>query len=330
MNLQEFKRTIYMKTASPVYKKTLMECDKVASSNVNVLILGEPGTGKETLARYIHLSSMRSEEPFVSVNCMAFQPDDLRDELFGHTFNTLHDGGSSKPGRLETANRGTLFLQDSLAIDLTTQFKLLDALESKTFTPLGSVTPKRIDCRIISSTSNDFSQKVIGSNVNEGYYYRISTICLRIPPLRERKEDLVDLIQFFLDKAQRENNIRIDTIEDNAWQFLTNYEYPGNLWELENTLERMVVLSSNNAITGEGIPILYNIRKDSRISTDMLEIPDRLLTWKEFKQLSEKKFLENALLQMNWNISATAKQLSMSARQIFNKMKEYEIEKPPI
>ena len=169
-----------------------------------------------------------------------------------------------------------------------------------------------------------------GENINEGFYYKISTICIRIPPLRERKEDIVDLIQFFLEKAQKENNIRIDTIEDKAWQFLVNYEYPGNLWELENTLDRMVVLSSNNTITGEGIPILFNIKRPQVNREIGLEFPDHLMTWKEFKSVSEKRFLESVLLGMGWNISATAKKLNMSSRQIFNKIKEYNIEKPVI
>ena len=146
----------------------------------------------------------------------------------------------------------------------------------------------------------------------------------------ERKEDIVDLIQFFLDKSQKENNIRIDTIEDKAWQFLVNYEYPGNLWELENTLDRMVVLSSNNTITGEGIPILFNIKRPQAAKEIGLEFPDHLMTWKEFKSMSEKRFLESVLLGMGWNISATAKKLNMSSRQIFNKIKEYNIEKPVI
>ena len=330
MEKPDFVKNVYMKTSSPIYKRTLTECEQVADTNVNVLILGEPGTGKETIAQYIHLNSKRSENPFVTVNCMAFKDDGLQDELFGHEYSSGASGLSSKPGRLQSADGGTLYLEEALNMELRTQLKLVSAIENKSYCPLGSITPHELDFRLISSTSQDFSQKIIGENINEAFYYKISTICIRIPSLRERKEDIVDLIQFFLEKSQKEHNIRIDTIEDKAWQFLINYEYPGNLWELENTLDRMVVLSSNNTITGEGIPILFNIKRPQVNKEIGIDFPDHVLTWKEFKSLSEKKFLESVLLGMGWNISATAKKLNMSSRQIFNKIKEYNIEKPVI
>ncbi|MDO4264917.1 MAG: sigma 54-interacting transcriptional regulator [Eubacteriales bacterium] len=327
MDKQQMLKNFYLKTSSPIFKRTLSECEQVAGSNVNVLILGEPGTGKETIARYIHACSHRVSEPFTSVNCLAYSGDALQDELFGHEFNSLSGLQNTKPGKLASVGSGTLFLEEVLDADMMTQLRLLSSIESKTFEPLGTLAKSSLACRLISSTSKDFSKKIIGDNINEGFYYRISTICIRIPALRERKEDLVDLIQFFLDKAQKENDIRIDTIEDKAWQFLTNYEYPGNIWELENTLSRMVVLSSNHTITGEGIPILFNLKREVKKDVGM-ELPDSVLTWKEFKAVSEKKFLESVLMSMGWNISATAKKLNMSSRQIFNKINEYNIEKP--
>ena len=327
MDKQQMLKHFYLKTLSPLFKRTLNECEQVAASNVNVLILGEPGTGKETIARYIHACSPRSLSPFVSVNCQAYTGDGLLDELFGHGCDGLSGQQGMRTGKLNAVGDGTLFLEEILDADIMAQLRLLSAIESKTFEPLGTLSQNQMDCRLISSTSKDFSKKIIGDNINEGFYYRISTICIRIPALRERKEDLVDLIQFFLDKAQKENNIRIDTIEDKAWQFLTNYEYPGNIWELENTLSRMVVLSSNHTITSEGIPILFNLKREAKKDVGM-ELPDSILTWKEFKAVSEKKFLESVLMSMGWNISASAKRLNMSSRQIFNKINEYNIEKP--
>ena len=327
MDKQQMLKHFYLKTSSPLFKRTLNECEQVAASNVNVLILGEPGTGKETIARYIHACSPRSLSPFVSVNCQAYTGDGLLDELFGHGCDGHSGQQGMRTGKLNAVGDGTLFLEEILDADIMAQLRLLSAIESKTFEPLGTLSQNQMDCRLISSTSKDFSKKIIGDNINEGFYYRISTICIRIPALRERKEDLVDLIQFFLDKAQKENNIRINTIEDKAWQFLTNYEYPGNIWELENTLSRMVVLSTNHTITSEGIPILFNLKREAKKDVGM-ELPDSVLTWKEFKAVSEKKFLESVLMSMGWNISATAKRLNMSSRQIFNKINEYNIEKP--
>ena len=327
MDKQQMLKNFYLKTSSPLFKRTLSECEQVAASNVNVLILGEPGTGKETIARYIHACSPRALSPFISVNCQAYSGEGLQDELFGHELNSLTGPQNIRPGKLSTVGDGTLFLEEILDADITAQLRLLSAIESKTFEPIGTLNTNQINCRLISSTSRDFSKKIIGDNINEGFYYRISTICIRIPSLRERKEDLVDLIQFFLDKAQKENNIRINTIEDKAWQFLTNYGYPGNIWELENTLSRMVVLSTIHTITSEGIPILFNLKREAKKDVGM-ELPDSVLTWKEFKAVSEKKFLESVLMSMGWHISATAKRLNMSSRQIFNKINEYNIEKP--
>lgn len=326
MDKQQMLKNFYLKTSSPLFKRTLNECEQVAASNVNVLILGEPGTGKETIAHYIHACSPRAQSPFTAVNCQAYRGDGLIDELFGREQTSYSALSHAHSGKLSAVSDGTLFLEEILDADMMAQLRLLAAIEERSYEQ-GSDGKRQLSCRLISSTSKDFSKKIIGDNINEGFYYRISTICIRIPALRERKEDLVDLIQFFLDKAQKENNIRIDTIEDKAWQFLTSYEYPGNIWELENTLSRMVVLSSNHTITGEGIPILFNLKREAKKDLGM-ELPDSVLTWKEFKAVSEKRFLESVLMSMGWNISATAKKLNMSSRQIFNKINEYNIEKP--
>ncbi len=239
---------------------------------------------------------------------------------------------------------------------MTTQVKLLRAIETKEIERLGGNNKKVLDFRLIAATSRDLPTKVINGEFREDFFYRISTIVIRIPPtsrdlptkvingefredffyristivirippLRERKEDLEGMIHFLLKKAQEENGIRIDRIEDKVWEFLMNYDYPGNVRELKNTLDRMVVLSQDHVITTEGIPILYNLKRMTPVTTYSAH---QLVTWKEFKRRSEKEYLEWALRQTDWNISAASRELSLSTRQIFNKINEYDIEKP--
>jgi two-component system response regulator HydG len=170
--------------------------------------------------------------------------------------------------------------------------------------------------------------KVRNSTFREDFFYRISTIVIRIPALKERKEDLVDMIHFFLEESQRVNQIRIDSIDEKAWDFLINYDYPGNIRELRNHVDRMVVLSKNHVITTEGIPILYNLKTTDDDSPSTAFTQAGIVPWREFKRRSEREYLQWVLNQMGWNISATAYKLGISARQLFNKINEYNLENP--
>lgn len=325
MDIDTFTSTYYLDTSSPAYARTLLDCRRVAASNANVLLIGESGTGKDVAAQYIHTLSRRAEHPFVAVNCNAYAESLLEPELFGVEPGIFSDTIRRRIGKFELADHGTLFLDAIGDVSLTTQVKLLRAIETKEIERLGGNNKKVLDFRLITATSRDLPTEVINGSFREDFFYRVSTIVIRIPPLRERKEDLEGMIWFFLRKAQEENEIRIDKIEDKVWEFLINYDYPGNIRELKNTLDRMVVLSENHVITTEGIPILYNLKRMTPVSSYPTH---ELITWKEFKRRSEREYLEWALRQANWNISAAARALSLSSRQIFNKINEYSIEKP--
>lgn len=325
MDKQEFEQSFFMKSRSPAYLRTLQDCRRVAASNVNVLLIGESGTGKDVAAQYIHSLSRRSEKPFVAVNCNAYTESLLEPELFGMEPGIFSDTIRRRVGKFELADHGTLFLDAIGDVSLTTQVKLLRAIETKEIERLGGNNKKLLDFRLITATSRDLPTEVQNGSFREDFFYRISTIVIRIPPLRERKEDLEGMIHFLLEKAQEENSIRIDRIEDKAWEFLTSYDYPGNIRELKNTIDRMVVLSQDHVITTEGIPILYNLHRTSPSSSYNTH---QMISWKEFKRRSEKEYLEWALRQTGWNINATAKELNISSRQIFNKINEYNIEKP--
>lgn len=325
MDENDMKKKFFFNTKSPAYRRALEDCERVAASNVNVLLIGESGSGKDVAAQYIHACSRRSDMPLIAVNCNAYTESLLEAELFGHEQGAFTGAIKGRAGKFELADKSTLFLDEVGDINLTTQVKLLRAIETKEIERLGGNNKKVLDFRLIAATSRDLPTKVINGEFREDFFYRISTIVIRIPPLRERKEDLEGMIHFLLKKAQEENGIRIDRIEDKVWEFLMNYDYPGNVRELKNTLDRMVVLSQDHVITTEGIPILYNLKRMTPVTTYSAH---QLVTWKEFKRRSEKEYLEWALRQTDWNISAASRELSLSTRQIFNKINEYDIEKP--
>lgn len=328
-NRNSIKKTLMtnylLESKNKKYNKMLELCLKVARSNANILLVGESGTGKEVAAKYIHLYSQRSAMPFIAVNCSAFTDTLLESELFGHEEGAYTGAIKARKGRFEIANKGTLFLDEIGDISLTTQVKLLRAIETKTIQRLGSNIDTLIDFRLISATNKDLKSEILNNNFREDFIYRISTIVIKVPTLRERKEDLESLINFFLEKAQTEHGIKISNMEPEVKKFLYSYDYPGNIRELKNIIDRMVVFSENGTITKDGIPIMFAIRKSQKNSYDSSF--NEVKTFKEFKKLSESKYLEWVLKQTNGNVTEAARQLDISSRQLFNKINEYNIKK---
>lgn len=312
------------------YKKMLNHCEKVANSKVNILLTGESGTGKEVAAKYIHLCSPRSSCSFVAVNCSSFTETLLESELFGHEQGSFTGATKSKEGRFEFANNGSLFLDEVGDINLTTQVKLLRVLETKKVERLGSNIEKFIDFRLISATNKDLLEEVVNKNFREDFFYRISSIVINVPSLKERTEDLGNLIKYFLEKSQEENNIKITGMDEHAKDFLFSYEYPGNIRELKSIIDRMVVLSSDGIITRDGIPILYNIKKKasmlSSINSPQQEYHE-FISLKNFKKESEAGYIQLALDQTGGNVAEAARKLQVSTRHLFNKINEYNIKK---
>lgn len=311
------------------YNKMLLHCEKVANSKANILLTGESGTGKEVAAKYIHLCSPRSNNSFVAVNCSAFTETLLESELFGHEQGAFTGASKSKEGRFEFANNGTLFLDEVGDINLTTQVKLLRVLETKKVERLGSNIEKSIDFRLISATNKDLLLEIINKNFREDFFYRISSIVIHVPSLKERKEDLENLINYFLEKSQEENGIKITNMDSEPKDFLYTYDYPGNIRELKSIIDRMVVLSTDGTITKDGIPILYNIKEKAE------ELPNEktnnkfneIITFKAFKSETESRYIQWVLEQTGGNVAEAARQLDISSRQLFNKIKEYGIKK---
>lgn len=321
----EFNQSYLLETESPAFRKTLELCRKAAASNTNILLAGESGTGKEILSQYIHYCGHRREKPFVAVNCSSYADTLLESELFGHEQGAFTGATSTRRGKLEYADGGTLLLDEVGDISLQTQIKLLRVLETKMVERIGSNERRYIDFRLISATNVDLQDAIARSRFREDFFYRVSTIVIYIPALRKRKEDLPALIRFFVEKASAENGVVIRNMEPEVKKFLWEYNYPGNIRELKNIIERMVVFSTDGTITRDGLPVMYNYRKgDTKTEAgDFKEV----VPFQTFKRDSEKAYLTWVLSQVGGNVAEAARQLDMSTRQLFNKIRDLDIKK---
>ncbi|MGF0017360.1 sigma-54 interaction domain-containing protein [Sporofaciens sp. SGI.106] len=320
---QHLREQFHLDTKNKKFRQALDFCERVADTHANILLTGESGSGKEVAAKYIHACGHRSNQNFVAVNCSAFTETLLESELFGHEQGSFTGASKAREGKFELSNHGTLFLDEIGDLSLTTQIKLLRALETKQIERIGSNKKREIDFQLITATNQDLPAKIERREFREDFFYRISTIVIRIPALRERKEDLPAFIDFFMKKAQKENNITIHSIDSSAEKFLMQYDYPGNIRELKNIIERMVILSDHGVITEESLPILYNIGtlKYAQKTPYFSEI----LPWKEYKAASEKAYLKWVLEQLDGNVAEASRRLGITSRQIFNKIQEYQL-----
>lgn len=316
------KKQFHLETKSPVFRQALEFCERVADSHANVLLTGESGCGKEVASRYIHACGRRSSQNFVAVNCSAFTETLLESELFGHEQGSFTGASKTHPGKFELSNHGTLFLDEIGDLSFTTQIKLLRALETKQIERIGSNTTREIDFQLICATNQDLPSKIKNHEFREDFFYRISTIVIKIPALRERREDLPALIDFFFRKLQKENGIAIHTLDNAVKDFLFEYNYPGNIRELRNIIERMVVLSHNGTVTKETLPILYNLGASA---SENQETFSSIIPWKDYKAKTEKEYLSWVLNQLDGNVAEASRRLGISSRQIFNKIREYNI-----
>lgn len=227
--------------------------DKVAPSNAHILITGESGTGKEVLARLIHNKSTRKNENYVRVNCAAIPENLIESELFGHEKGSFTGASEKRVGKFEESSNGTLLLDEISEMDVRLQAKLLRAIQEKEIDRIGSKSPISVDLRIIATSNRDISSEISKGNFREDLYFRINVINIEIPPLRERKEDIIPLAEFFVEKYCKNNNLPIKNISNSAKLSLEDHDWPGNIRELENSIHRAVLLSddeiaSNNLI----------------------------------------------------------------------------------
>ena len=293
------------------------EVHRVAPSKTTVLLRGESGTGKELIAKAIHYMSPRNKGPFIKFNCASIPEGLLESELFGHEKGAFTGAISSRKGRFELADGGTIFLDEIGDLPATLQPKILRVLQEKEFEKVGSEKTIKVNVRVIAATSRNLEKLVSQDKFREDLYYRLNVIPILLPPLKERGEDIPILIEYFLKKFNKENN-RAVVLDNNALQVLLNYDWPGNVRELENTIERLVVMSRSDKITASDLPIPLGIKliksqvESTSLTSDIEDI--------------EKINILNALEKTGWVQAKAARLLGITPRQIGYKIKKYGIE----
>ena len=293
---------------------------RVAESKATVLITGENGTGKEVLAKAIHYMSSRKEKPFIAVNVPALTETLLESELFGHDKGAFTGADKMKKGRFEIANGGTLFLDEVGDIPQSIQVKLLRVLQEHQFERVGGTEKIEVDVRIIAATNKELEQKIKDGTFREDLYYRLNVVSIKIPPLRERKEDILPMIESFIEKYRKENNKEKLEVSKEVVDTLMKYNYPGNVRELENIIERAVVLTRSKVITLNDIPMnIKGFKEEKSIGS----LDEGTLT--EQVEALEKQLIFDALQQSGGNQTKAGKLLGLTERNLRYKLKKYKI-----
>lgn len=312
---------------SPAIKELHLLIKKVAVTNANVLITGESGTGKELVAKAIHYSSKRKDQPFVAINCTALNPGVLESELFGHEKGSFTGAIAQKRGKFELAHGGTIFLDEIGEFPLELQPKLLRVIQEHAFERVGGLKTLKSDFRVIAATNKDLKKEVEQGRFREDLYYRLNVVNIELPPLRERPEDIPLLAGHFLKKYSRENNKDIKGFTPEAMQLLTAYNWPGNVRQLENIIESAVVLTQSDMIGVADLPAeLKDESRQFKSAVDML--PDNINLSESLEKI-EAALIKRALVKSNFVQVKAAKMLGISKSLLQYKMKKYNISVKP-
>jgi transcriptional regulator with PAS, ATPase and Fis domain len=295
-------------------KKVYEMIQTVAGTDTTVMIRGESGTGKEIIARAIHSNSQRRYFPLVTVNCGALPAGILESELFGHERGAFTGAQYRRKGKLELADGGTLFLDEVGNIDVKTQMDLLRVLETKQFTRVGGNNIINVDFRIICATNKDLEKAMQDGDFREDLYYRLNVFTIVVPPLRERKSDIPLLANYFAEKYAQAIGKSITDISSDAMDILVRYDWPGNVIELENAIERAMVIGTPPTIRPEDLPFQLSEKKKKPACGSLAEM--------------EKEHIIEILEQNHWNISRSADILDIDRVTLYNKIEKYGLQKP--
>lgn len=295
---------------NPALIELLSTVERIAPTDAPVLILGENGTGKELIANAIHRNSRRKDNPFVMVNLGGISQSLFESEMFGHVKGAFTGAVASRKGRFETADKGSIFLDEIGDLDPGSQVKLLRVLQEHKFEPLGQSTPKKVDIRVISATNADIPQMVTDRTFREDLFYRINLITLRLPPLRERRDDIPLLIRYFIKQSALKNGLDLPEISSEAVEFLSRLPYPGNIRELKNILERAVITAGNRL---------------EKSHFNYLSNPSNLSDLSNLSNLEEieKKALQEALNKANGNFTQAARILGVTRQTLYRKLEKH-------
>ena len=301
-------------------KQVMTQVRRVAETNATVLIHGESGTGKELIARAVHDNSLRSQGPFVAINCGAIPLTLMESELFGHERGAFTDAKEAKAGTFERANGGTLFLDEVGELPLDAQVKLLRVLEERKITRIGGKKAIPVDVRIVAATNRNLDDEVKNGHFRLDLLYRLNVFTLILPPLRERKEDIPLLTNFFIRKYNRTLSLDVQSVSPEAISLLTSYDWPGNVRDLENAIQSSMILCTGGVIRPEHLPDRikgYELAEAQTVSGSSGN------SIREINAQMEKELIIEALKKHNFNRTLTAEALNISRKTLFNKMKRY-------
>jgi len=317
---------------SPVFLKLMEDLRFAAQANASVLITGENGTGKESVAHLIHLNSARAEGPFVEVNSAAIPEELIESELFGHESGAFTGATGKKIGKFDQANQGTLFLDEIGDMSLKTQAKILRVLQEQRFERVGGSRTIEVDVRIIAATNKRLEAEIKAGNFREDLYYRIAVLPLVVPPLRERKGDVPLLINHYSQFFSATYGRRQRHITAEAMDILSMYQWPGNIRELRNIVERMIIMTRGEEITPVDIPpvVLNAVRVTPGALPTAGGMEDMLGTYREAKEAFERHYITRQLEKHEWNISKTAEAIQLERSNLHKKIKQLNILHPSV
>ncbi len=309
---------------SPALRHVWDAVKRAAPTNATVLLLGESGVGKELVARSIHRNSLRSRERFVQVNCAAIPEELIESELFGHEKGSFTGATEKQIGKFEQADRGTIFLDEVGDMSAKTQAKVLRVLQEGEVERLGSARTIKVDVRVIAATNKDLEAEIEKGTFREDLYFRLSVIPIRVPTLRDRREDIPVLVRHFVDLFSRENNRRPQRFTAAALEYLQKARWKGNVRELRNTVERLLIMTPGDVIDVDDLRDV--VRIDSGKPAAAAEpAGDRPGTLREFKESAERAFLVEKLRENAWNISKTAEVIGTPRSNLYKKLEQYAI-----
>jgi DNA-binding NtrC family response regulator len=297
----------------------------VAPTEARVLIMGENGTGKELVAKWIHHRSERREGPLVEVNCAAIPSELIESELFGHEKGSFTGATQQRIGKFELADGGTLFLDEVGDMSLSAQAKVLRALQENKIERVGGDRSIPVDVRVVAATNKDLMAEIDAGDFREDLYHRIGVILIDVPPLRERREDVPVITNYFADRLARRNGLAPKTFTDEALQRLKRYEWRGNVRELNNVIERLLILSRGDTVEADDVDRYIRPAGDS--DGPGLALIHEYNDFTDARDQFEKIFIQQKLDEHDWNVSQTAKTIGIQRSHLYNKLNKYGIER---
>ncbi len=323
---EEMKRTIFgegkILGKSQAIQGILQLIEKVSPLDTRILISGENGTGKELVARAIHNKSLRKDKSFIEVNCAAIPNELIESELFGHEKGSFTGAVQQRIGKFELANKGTIFLDEVGDMSPQAQAKVLRVIEDGKLERVGGAKKIEVDVRIISATNKNLIEEISKEKFREDLYHRLNVIPINIPPLRERMEDIPIFVNHFSNEVTTKYKKPPVSFDDESIKFLQSMQWTGNVRELRNAVERIIIITDKRQITKKNVESLFVIGK-----ANFIDLIDQSNSFQEFKEKAERAFILKQLKANDWNVSKTAEILDIQRSHLYNKMKKYEIER---